>query len=77
MTVYDSNRLWQRLNLTAQQLAQDKSLPSTRHAEAIIAQILREEGAAIPEDYTVASLAEELRRATRHCPPYGVRRRLL
>lgn len=62
------DRVWERIHKTARELAKKKSLPSTRHAEAIVLQIAREEDAQLPEDYTVASLAEELRRATQFQP---------
>jgi hypothetical protein len=67
------DRLWQRIHETAMSLALQKSLPSPRHAEAIILQILREEDVQLPDDYTVASLAEELRRATLF-QPHGLPR---
>jgi hypothetical protein len=63
------NRIWQRIHQTALQLAHQKSVPSTRHAKAIVLQIVREEGDELPTGYTVASLAEELRRATQFQPP--------
>lgn len=60
------DRVRRRIHLAAQRLAKDKSIPSARHAEAIVAQILREEHAAIPEDSSVSALAEELRRISRY-----------
>lgn len=60
------DRVWHRIHLAAQQLAKDKSIPSTRHAEAIVAQILREEDAAIPADSSMRELSEELRRISRY-----------
>jgi hypothetical protein len=63
------NRIWQRIHQTAMELAHHKSVPSARHAEAIVLQIVREEGDELPSGYTVASLAEELRRATQFQPP--------
>lgn len=55
--------LRRRIHETASALALQKSVPSRRHAQAIVLQILREERLQLPENYTVASLAEELRRA--------------
>jgi len=60
---YTFDRVWERINKTAVDLAKKKSLPSARHAEAIVLQIIREEAAELPAEHSVASLAEELRRA--------------
>ncbi|HKU68034.1 MAG TPA: hypothetical protein VJP85_09675 [Candidatus Baltobacteraceae bacterium] len=63
------DRIWQRIHQTAVKLAHQKSLPSARHAEAIVLQLVREENLDLPDDQTVTSLAEELRRATQFQPP--------
>ena len=63
---YAFDRVWERINNTAVDLAKRKSVPSTRHAEAIVLQIIREEAADLPTEHTVSSLAEELRRATHY-----------
>ena len=62
------DRVWERIRKTARELAHKKSVPSARHAEAIVLQIVREENAHLPEDHTVALLAEQLRRATQFQP---------
>jgi hypothetical protein len=63
------DRIWQRIHQMARQLAQHKSLPSARHAEAIVLQMVREENIELPDGQTVTSLADELRRATQFHPP--------
>ncbi len=79
--IKSEDRIWQRMHETAVQLAQEKSVPSARHAEAIVTQIVREERVDVPEGHTTASLAEELRRATQFQPQalfreeYSVQRR--
>lgn len=67
------DRVWERIHKTARELAQKKSLPSARHAEAIVLQIVREEDAQLPKDFSVTSLADELRRATQFQPRSRVR----
>jgi hypothetical protein len=64
-----ADRIWQRIHQMAMQLARDKSLPSARHAEAIVLQMVREENIDLPDEHTVSSLADELRRATKFHPP--------
>lgn len=62
------DRIWQRIHQMAMQLAQQRSLPSARHAEAMVLQMVREENIELPDGHTVTSLADELRRATQFHP---------
>jgi hypothetical protein len=55
-----AERVWERINETAGKLAAEKSMPSPRHAQAIIAQILRAEAVGLPPQHTIESLADEL-----------------
>jgi len=55
--------IWEHLDATARELARQQSIPSARHAEAIVAQIIRKEHTAVPAGHTAASLAKELVRA--------------
>jgi hypothetical protein len=57
-----AERVWERIRETAAKLAAERSLPSIRHAQAIVAHIIRAEAAELPPHHTVASLAEELLR---------------
>jgi hypothetical protein len=57
-----ANRVWERIQETARMLAEQKSLPSLRHAEAIVSQIVREESIELPPAYTMATLARALLR---------------
>jgi hypothetical protein len=55
--------IWKHIDAAACELARQQSIPSARHAEAIIAHIVRKECAAMPAGHTAASLAKELVRA--------------
>jgi hypothetical protein len=57
-------RVWERVQKAASELAQRKSVPSERHAEAIVMHILREEGMEIPPQDMIASLGRLLRSAS-------------
>jgi Xaa-Pro aminopeptidase len=56
-----ADRVWERIQKTASELARRKSVPSERHAEAIVMHILREEGMELPSHDTIASLGKVLR----------------
>lgn len=66
-----ADRVWQRIHEAAHELSQQKSLPSARHAEAIVWQILREENIEPPPYDVISALAEDLRRTD--CPAIGKR----
>lgn len=57
-----ADRVWERMRQTARMLAFKRSLPSLRHAEAIVSQIVREESIELPPPHTIATLARELLR---------------
>jgi hypothetical protein len=58
-----SDSFWMHIQATARELARQQSIPSARHAEAIVQHIVRKEGASLPDGHTPASLAAELVRA--------------
>jgi hypothetical protein len=64
-----ANGLWKHIHATARELARQQSIPSARHAEAIVEQIIRKERSAIPAGHTAASLAKELVRAILEAVP--------
>lgn len=59
-----AERIRRHINAMAYELAQQQSIPSTRHAQAIVEHIIRKEGGSVPPGHTVASLAKELLAAT-------------
>lgn len=57
-----ADRVWERIRETARSLAAQKSQPSMRHAQAIVAHIIREEAVQLPPPFTLDALAQELLR---------------
>jgi hypothetical protein len=57
-----ADRVWERIGETASKLAAMRSLPSQRHAQAIVAHIIRAEAVELPPKHTLETLADELLR---------------
>lgn len=55
--------IWSQIDAAARELARQQSIPSARHAEAIVEHILRKLRATVPDGHTATSLAKELVRA--------------